>query len=43
MYSYKTRGTCSREIQFDVDNDIIKEVHFVGGCNGQYHRESAPL
>ena len=34
MYSYKTRGTCSREIQFDVDNDIIKEVHFDGGCKG---------
>ncbi len=35
MYSYKTRGTCSREIQFDIDdNNIIKEVHFVGGCMG---------
>lgn len=34
MYSYKTKGTCSREIQFDIENDIIKEVHFVGGCMG---------
>lgn len=34
MYSYKTKGTCSREIQFDIDNNIIKEVHFVGGCMG---------
>ena len=25
MYSYKTKGVCSREIQFDVENDIIKE------------------
>ena len=23
MYSYKTKGVCSREIQFDVENDII--------------------
>ena len=34
MYSYKTRGTCSREIQFDVENDQIKEVRFIGGCMG---------
>ncbi len=25
MYSYKTKGDCSREIQFDVENDIIKK------------------
>ena len=31
MYSYKTKGVCSREIQFDVENDIIKEVRFIGG------------
>lgn len=34
MYSYKTRGTCSREIQFDVEGDIVKEVRFIGGCMG---------
>ncbi|MCD8018556.1 MAG: TIGR03905 family TSCPD domain-containing protein [Clostridiales bacterium] len=34
MYSYKTKGTCSKEIQFDVENDIIKEVRFIGGCMG---------
>ncbi len=34
MYSYKTKGTCSKEIQFDVENGIIKEVHFIGGCPG---------
>ena len=27
-------GVCSREIQFDVENDIIKEVRFIGGCMG---------
>ena len=34
MYSYKTKGTCSTEINFDVENDIIKEVNFVRGCEG---------
>ena len=34
MYSYKTQGTCSTEINFDVENDIIKEVNFVRGCEG---------
>ena len=33
-YTYKTRGTCSREITFEVDNGIVTKVHFVSGCNG---------
>ncbi len=31
---YKTKGVCSREINFDVENDIIHNVKFVGGCSG---------
>ncbi len=31
---YKTKGTCSREIHIEVENDIIKDVAFIGGCNG---------
>lgn len=34
MYSYKTSGTCSRQIDVELDGDIIKEVKFHGGCNG---------
>lgn len=34
MFKYKTTGTCSREIIFDVEDNIIKEVRFVGGCMG---------
>ena len=34
MYSYKTKGTCSKEIQFDVENNVVKSVRFVGGCPG---------
>ncbi len=33
-HSYKTRGTCSRQIDFEIDNGIVKNVSFFGGCNG---------
>lgn len=33
-YSYKTKGTCSREISFDINDGIISNVVFTGGCNG---------
>lgn len=31
---YKTSGVCSREIEFEVEEGIIKSVKFNGGCNG---------
>ncbi|MBE5806869.1 MAG: TIGR03905 family TSCPD domain-containing protein [Clostridiales bacterium] len=34
MYTYKTRGTCSSAINFDIEGDIVKNVRFVGGCRG---------
>ena len=34
MQAYKPRGTCSREIDFDVRDGKIGEVRFVGGCPG---------
>ena len=34
-YSYKTSGTCSREIHFELDDENkLRNVGFVGGCNG---------
>ncbi len=33
-YTYNTKGTCSNMIQFDIDGDIITNVVFYGGCNG---------
>ncbi len=33
-YSYKTSGTCSARIDFDVKDDIVTAVRFHGGCNG---------
>ena len=31
---YKTQGTCSREIEFDIEDNKVYNVKFVGGCNG---------
>ncbi len=33
-YIYKTKGTCSSEIEIELDGNIIKKVKFYGGCNG---------
>jgi len=31
---YKTQGTCSQYIDFEVENGIVKSVKFYGGCSG---------
>ncbi len=33
-YLYKTKGTCARSIEVELDGKIIKSVSFEGGCNG---------
>lgn len=34
-YTYKTKGTCSSQIKIDINDDkTIKNVEFLGGCNG---------
>ena len=32
--SYTPKGVCSRKIDFEVEDGIVKKVHFTGGCNG---------
>ena len=34
MYEYKTKGTCSQMIYFDLEDGKVKNVQFLGGCNG---------
>ena len=34
MRSYKTEGTCSRAINYEVENGIVTQCEFVGGCPG---------
>ena len=36
-YVYKTQGTCSTNIELEVENNIVKEVAFWGGCNALLH------
>ena len=31
---FKTQGVCSREISFEVEDNKLKNVRFVGGCSG---------
>ena len=33
-YEFKTSGTCSQRILFDVEEGKVKNVQFIGGCNG---------
>lgn len=33
-YTYKTKGVCAAQIEFDIDGDKISNVKFYGGCNG---------
>lgn len=33
-YEYKTKGVCPRKITFSLEDGLVKNVHFEGGCNG---------
>jgi len=33
-YTYQTSGVCARTIDFDIDDGILSNVSFVGGCHG---------
>ena len=34
QYTYKTNGTCSREIVFEIEEGKVHNLYFIGGCNG---------
>jgi len=40
-YSYKTRGTCSQMISFEINDNKVSKVQFFGGCNGNLKGISA--
>ena len=33
-YTYRTKGTCSQGIQFEIVDNKVHNVQFIGGCNG---------
>lgn len=34
QYEYKTQNACSQLISFDIDGNVIRNIRFLGGCNG---------
>lgn len=40
-FSYRTKGTCSGQIDLELEDGIIKDVVFYGGCNGNLKGISA--
>lgn len=34
QYEYKTKGTCSQRILFEINDGKVEKVQFIGGCNG---------
>ncbi|MBP3478621.1 MAG: TIGR03905 family TSCPD domain-containing protein [Oscillospiraceae bacterium] len=34
QYEYTTKGTCSRSILFEIEDNKLKNVQYIGGCNG---------
>lgn len=34
QYQYRTKGTCSQMISFEIQEGKLKNVQFLGGCNG---------
>ena len=34
QHSYRTKDVCSMQINFDLDGDVVTNVVFIGGCNG---------
>ena len=33
-FSYRTRGTCSRQINFEIEDRKLRNVEYISGCNG---------
>ncbi|KEI03475.1 TIGR03905 family TSCPD domain-containing protein [Clostridium botulinum] len=34
MYTYNPKGVCSKEISFEIENNKLKNISFIGGCDG---------
>lgn len=33
-HTYQTKGTCSKQITFDLNDGVVSNVSYLGGCNG---------
>ena len=34
IFNYKTKGTCASEISFDIDGNVVRNIRFTRGCDG---------
>ncbi|MEG1581814.1 MAG: TIGR03905 family TSCPD domain-containing protein [Clostridia bacterium] len=34
MEVFSTKGTCARQIVFEVENNVLTDLRFIGGCSG---------
>ena len=41
MPTYTTKGTCSKAIDFEIEDGLVRNVSFKGGCNGNTQGVSA--
>ncbi len=41
QFSYKTKGVCSNEMRFEIEDNIVKNLTVIGGCNGNLQGMSA--
>lgn len=42
-YKYRTKGTCAQEITFTLEDNVVSNINFYGGCNGNLKAISAIL
>ena len=40
-YSYKTKGVCSKQMDFEIEDDTIVSLNVIGGCHGNLQGISA--
>ena len=33
-YSYRPQGVCARGLSFEIEDNIVKNIEFMGGCSG---------
>ena len=41
VFTYTPHGVCSRQIQIDIEDGVIRSIQFIGGCNGNLQGVSA--
>lgn len=33
---YNTKGICAARVEFDIEDGVVKNIHFLGGCDGNH-------